>query len=128
MLPLLKAGGFALLFCLNLDCPDLTSMRMLVEAELESTPRKEEMMKIIECESGFDPLIQSRHKDPSGPNGREDSWGLGQINLKWNPHVTREQAQNWRFSLNFIKRNFEAGNESWMWKECWNKINQISHE
>jgi hypothetical protein len=121
MLSILKVGGLALLFCFNQgECDAMPNLRILVAEELGGSPYKEEILKTIECESGFNPLIQSQHKDPSGPNGQEDSWGLVQINLPAHPSITREQAQNWKFSLEFMKQNFEAGNQS-MWT-CW-KIN-----
>lgn len=64
---------------------------------------------IIEAESQFT-LGQSRILDPKGPNGREDSWGPAQINLFWNPSITRSQAQNIDFSINFLCTNLVAGN------------------
>lgn len=79
-----------------------------------------EMYKTIECESGFDPLIQSLHKDPTGPNGREDSWGLVQIHLPAHPTITREEATDPRFALDFMAKNFAAGKAS-MWS-CYTKI------
>ena len=84
-------------------------MKMLVADKLDGHKLKEEIMEVIECESGFNATIQSFHPDPNGPNGREDSWGLVQINLPSHTEVTREQAQDWKFSLGFIKNNFKAG-------------------
>ena len=78
------------------------------------------MYKLIECESAgtFDPTIQSRHiKDGI----REDSWGLAQIFLPAHPEITKEQAQDMDYSLQFIARNFQEGNY-WMWVNCMKKI------
>lgn len=79
-----------------------------------------EMYKTIECESGFDPTIQSLHKDPTGPNGREDSWGLVQIHLPDHPSVTRAEATDPDFALDFMAKSFAAGHAS-MWS-CYTKI------
>lgn len=72
---------------------------------------KERMFKtIVECENpDLDPLLQSHVKDPKGPNGREDSWGMCQINLKYNPEVTKEQAQNVDFCLDWMAERFSKG-------------------
>lgn len=115
MFPLLKVGAFALLFATGTNSP--VEMRMLVEEALQGSPNKTEIMQVIECESGFDALTQSQHKDPKGPNGLENSWGLVQINLDWNPDVTLTEALDWRYSLEFIKRKFATGKKS-MWT-CW---------
>jgi len=45
---------------------------------------------------------------------REASYGLAQINLHYNPHVTYEQATNPEFSINFLASNVAAGRAS-MW-------------
>ena len=82
-------------------------------------------MQVIECESGFDPMIQSQHKDQKGPNGLENSWGLVQINLDYNPQVTREEAQDWKFALEFIKKHFQE-DRKWMWS-CWKNKQQTSY-
>lgn len=67
------------------------------------------MYKTIMCESLASTTIQSMHKDPKGPNGREDSWGIAQINLPWNPEVSREEALDVDFSLNFMAKKFALG-------------------
>ena len=90
---------------------------MLVADNLKNNPGKNEIMRVIECESGFDHLIQSQHPDLKGPNGKENSWGLVQINLDWNPEVKLEEALSWRFSLEFIKNQFAAGKQK-LWT-CW---------
>lgn len=122
MYPILKAGAFALLFASGANSP--LEMKMLVDAELGSYPQKAEIMRVIQCESGFKDWIQSEHKNPKGPNGRENSWGLVQINLDYNPQVTLDQALDWKYSLQFIKSNFEKGRQ-WMWT-CWRE-NQMSY-
>lgn len=57
---------------------------------------------------------QSKIKDPSGPNGREDSWGYAQIHLPSHPYVSREEALDPVFAIDFAAREFSKGN-AWMW-------------
>lgn len=63
---------------------------------------------IVECESHYI-AKQSEHLDPDGPNGREDSWGIWQINLP-GKKITREQAMSiiWstEWSLNALNDGF----------------------
>jgi soluble lytic murein transglycosylase-like protein len=71
-----------------------------------------EMRAVINCESGFDPSTQSMVPAPSGPNGREDSWGLAQIHLPAHSDISRAQAVDPDFALNFMAYNFSVGNKS----------------
>jgi len=57
--------------------------------------------KVIQCESRFNPLAHN-------PNG-EDSWGLVQINLDSHPEITKEQAINTNFSINYLAENISNG-------------------
>ena len=123
MFSLLKAGALALLFSSGVSGP--AEMRMLVEQELKGHPHKSEIMEVIECESGFDHLTQSWHRDPKGPNGQENSWGLVQINLDYNPNVNLEEALDWRFSVEFIKKHFQQGRKE-MWT-CWKILNKTAY-
>ena len=58
----------------------------------------------------MEPDLQSEFKDSAGPNGREDSWGVAQINLKWNPDITRAEAQDPLFALPWAAKQWVAGN------------------
>lgn len=68
-----------------------------------------EFYKTIRCESGFDPLIQSQHITSTGE--REQSFGIAQINLPYHPTITKEQALDPDFSLDFMAREFSKGNQ-----------------
>lgn len=70
---------------------------------------REHFYKTLECESaGFtDVAIQSYVPDPTGPNGREDSWGLAQIHLPDHPDVSREMAQNPSFAIPYAAHLFK---------------------
>ena len=60
------------------------------------------MKKIIHCESMGSTTVQSYHVQ----NGvREDSWGLVQIHLPSHPTVTKEQALDPEFAIEFLAKN-----------------------
>ncbi len=66
------------------------------------------VMSVIDCEvrGEYNPSIQSRMII----NGeREDSYGLAQINLYWNPDITYEQAIDPEFSIDFLARRISEG-------------------
>lgn len=66
--------------------------------------------KIIKCESGFNPQAHNL-------TVREDSWGLSQINLKAHKNITKEQATDSKFAVNFLAENLAKGKGK-MWT-CW---------
>lgn len=69
------------------------------------------MYAVVNCETGgtFNPLIQSFIANKNGPNGREDSWGLSQIHLPDWPTVTKAQAQDPNFALEFLASKLKVG-------------------
>lgn len=68
------------------------------------------MWATVVCE---DPTLaldqQSNVKDPTGPNGRENSWGLTQIDLDFNPGVTKYDAEDPYFALSRMADLFSTG-------------------
>lgn len=72
----------------------------------------EQMKGTIKCETGGsdDPSIQSWVPKKGGPNDREDSWGIAQINLPAHTDITKEQAQDPDFSVKWMARQFSLGN------------------
>jgi hypothetical protein len=61
-----------------------------------------QMERTIECESRFNNVQSSAYK-----NGvREDSWGLAQIHLPSHPDVTREEALNEDFAIEWMASHF----------------------
>ena len=58
------------------------------------------MYNVIECESGFNP-------NAIGDNGH--SFGLVQIFLEYHPTVTKEQALNPEFAINFLAEKLSQG-------------------
>ncbi len=70
------------------------------------------LRETIQCESGFDPTIQSEYTNALGK--REESYGLAQINLPAHPSITKEQALDPDFALDFMAKQFSVGNQK-MW-------------
>lgn len=68
----------------------------------------DKMINTINCESQFS-NIQSNIVQ----NGiRENSWGLVQINLYYNPTVTKEQALDPYFSIEWMAKEFSTNHQS----------------
>ena len=70
----------------------------------------------LKCESDFY-NGQSYVKNSTGPNGRENSWGVAQIHLPSHPEISKEQALNPFWSINWMVDEWLKGNE-WKWT-CW---------
>lgn len=70
------------------------------------------MWATVRCEDPtLDPQKQSEIVDPDGPNGHENSWGLTQIDLDYNPSITKAEAVDPSFSLEMMAANFAHGRE-----------------
>jgi len=67
-----------------------------------------EFLATIECESSF-------NKDAIGDSG--NSYGLAQIHLPSHPYITKEQALNPFFALNWMSNEWSKGNAK-IWS-CW---------
>lgn len=73
--------------------------------------------RVAKCESGLKPNATNINTDKSIDRG------LYQINSRWHPEVTADQAFDAEFSILFFCTAFKAGNLSW-WnasKTCWDK-------
>lgn len=103
-----------------------TTQKPPEEKTIEDTIRmiaKEEMVdpdlavRVAKCESGLKKTVTNTNTDGSIDRG------IFQINNKYHPEVTEEQANNVEFSTRFFCKAFKAGNLSW-WdatKKCWYK-------
>lgn len=69
------------------------------------------MKTVIECESMGSTTVQSYHKLKYG---REQSYGLAQIHLPDHPGITKEQAQDPKFAIEFMAEEMSEG-RSWKW-------------
>lgn len=77
------------------------------------------MSKVVQCEShGVNG--QSEFLDPTGPNGREDSWGIVQIHLPAHPEVTKDEALDREFSIEWMAKKFSEG-QSNIWS-CYDLV------
>lgn len=76
--------------------------------------------KTLRCESAGWQNIQSLVPNPSGPSGREDSWGVAQINLPSHTEVTKAQALDPAFAVDWAAQQFKAGN-AWWWT-CYREL------
>jgi len=73
---------------------------------LHATGTKATLMKrTLYCESHYY-NVQSNIINRAG--NREDSWGLAQINLYWNPSVTREQALDPEFAIKWMSDHWST--------------------
>ncbi len=76
----------------------------------------EEMYSTIRCESHFRNIQSGIYK-----NGiREDSWGIVQIHLPSHPNITKDQALDISFAVDFMAQEFSKGNQ-WKWS-CYNLL------
>ena len=97
-------------------------LKSLVVATAQNRGLKvQKFLATAECEvkkrpdNSWDYKAQSDHI--SG-NKRENSWGLWQINLDWNPDVTKEQAQDPIWSTEWAAHEWTNGN-AFLWS-CYN--------
>ncbi len=72
----------------------------------------EQMYQTIACESSFRPLVDT------GDGGQ--SVGLVQINLPKHPKITREQALDPDFAIDYMAFEFATGHAHW-WT-CWRNL------
>lgn len=61
---------------------------------------------------------QSNVVNLKGPNGREDSWGIAQIHLPAHPEISKEQALDPKWSIDWAAFQFSEGHQD-MWT-YWN--------
>lgn len=85
------------------------------------------MDKVISCESGYNPTIQSHHRYKKDrphegvvAGQREQSFGLVQIHLPAHPNVSYQDALNPEFSVEFLAKKLsrDAGSH---WT-CYNQL------
>ncbi len=66
--------------------------------------KREQFFKTIRNESGFDPNVQSGRVQHDG--SQEQSFGLAQIHLPDHPEISKEQALDPEFALDFMAQKF----------------------
>jgi len=77
--------------------------------------------KIITCESNWNTTLQSKHiyktdrpREGVKKGQREQSFGLVQIHLPAHPNITKQQALDPEFALDFLAKNVAKG-KGMMW-------------
>lgn len=88
------------------------------------------MEQVVKCESQGSTTIQSNHvyTAKNVPKGysvgdREQSYGLVQIHLPAHPSVSKQQAKDPEFALDFLAKNLAGGNANW-WT-CYRQLAMI---
>mgnify|MGYP003403430693 FL=1 len=77
---------------------------------------KSTILRVSWCESHY----KNVQSDIYYKGSREDSWGIAQINLYWHPEVSKAQALDPEFAIDFMAKRFKAGKAS-EWT-CWRNI------
>ena len=67
------------------------------------------LYRTLSCESQDFQNIQSKWPKATGPNGREDSWGIAQIHLPDHPGISREDALDEHWSIGWAAQQFATG-------------------
>lgn len=80
----------------------------------------EHFKAVIACESHWKTNVQSQYPDPTGPNGKEDSWGLVQIHLPSHREVTRAEAIDPAFAVEWMAKEW-AVDRAYEWT-CWRTL------
>lgn len=99
-----------------LNIEEMTVPQLIAHFSTQYNVSYIEVYKTIECETRFQ-NIQSQ----IFTNGhQEESYGIAQINIPWNPHITIEQAYTPSFAVDFMAKEFAKGNaDRWT---CWRTI------
>ncbi len=102
--------------------------QLITDAAKRHHLNREHLYRTLECESaGFtDVAIQSFVPDTTGPNGRENSWGVAQFHLpsglttSSGEIITKEIAIDPEKAIDAAAYQFSIGNAS-QWS-CYNKL------
>ncbi len=96
-------------------------MLFAAQVAYEKNLNIDHFFKVINCESGWDPRIQSGYKLEDGIYER--SWGIAQFNLDAN-QITLDEALDPEFSLRKMAEFWAEGKMSaWKCYELWNARN-----
>lgn len=86
------------------------------------------MDRVIACESGYNPTIQSHHRYKTDrphegvrAGEREQSFGLVQIHLPAHPNVSYQEAIDPEFAVDFLAKNLSQGRGG-----AWTCYNQLA--
>ena len=104
-------GFFASFSVTNADitpikAPQATTRSLIAYYSNMYSVSQETLYKTIKCESGFNPTAHKLTK-------KENSWGLSQINLKAHPNITKAQAINKKFAIEYMAKNIAHHTDHW---------------
>lgn len=109
---------FGLVFKVNAWSTDKESLRdYAVYLAIHENLNVGEFLATLKCEGDFY-NGQSKILNPEGPNGYEDSWGVVQIHLPSHPTITKEQALNPFWALNWMSNEWASKGNKKIWS-CW---------
>ena len=115
----IQSEPFVIYDDLELSYDSEEKIRLLIKAKSKEYNVSSLIMEeVIRCESNFETTVQSRHIQKDGT--RENSWGLSQINLDWNPDITLDQAIDPYFSVSFLAKQLSEG-RGYLWT-CYRKL------
>ena len=105
------------------DMPDAGLHEKLITIAEAHGADQEEMYKTVKCETAgtFSTDIQSGYRYKNGK--QEQSFGLAQIHLPDHPHVSKDEAKDPDFALNFMAEKFAAGQ-----KHLWSCYRNLKHQ
>ena len=100
--------------------PTQEILSLINEKAAEYGVSGEVLYAVIKGESGFDPRTVGDDSYVCPLTGKvSPSYGLSQISSCWHPEISREQAMNPIFAVDFTAKHLSQGKCSW-WTVCRN--------
>lgn len=87
--------------------PDVEDL--IYQAEAKYNLKDDSLYETLKCESIGWKNGQSKIPHKGGPNGYEDSWGVAQIHLPAHKDITKEEALDPVFAVDWAASEFAAG-------------------
>ncbi len=103
-----------------LDVPELKALAQSIAAQ-HGIGDVWRFLAVAQCESGWDTNVRSR----AYQNGvRENSWGIFQINLDAHKSVTRGQAIDPHFNIQWAADHWDDASSHW--KICYRRVSGLA--
>lgn len=124
---LIFKAGIAIAVAPDRTIEDYSVQELIAHFADEYNVSAERMSATIKCESNYITDVQSKHKytftnaEKGIYKGEQElSFGLVQIHLPSHPHITKAQAIDPVFAVEFMAKAFSTGQQS-MWT-CYTKL------
>mgnify|MGYP001562057334 CR=1 FL=1 len=91
-----------------------TTIERMVKNAQQKYNLDDSFYRTLRCESAGFKNIQSQVQSATGPGGKEDSWGVAQIYLPAHQTITRAEALNPHFAVEWAAEQFAAG-KAYLW-------------